>query len=154
MEVFRNQTFGKREKLIEINQILISSCSVYLSGEYYTMDRAYFIWSHWSVGRALISRDPKVLVQFLDDQWLLQFIDFHIGVGVVMIKLFISSLWCFRNHRADTVTNYLNFDLEFGILNGIPSHNLLYYIWLWYVYETTHIFLNFGLRERSIACTV
>ena len=40
MEVFRHQTFVKRWKWIETNQITISSCSVYLSGEYYTMDQA------------------------------------------------------------------------------------------------------------------
>ena len=40
MEVFRHQTFVKDKKLIEINQLTISSCSVYLSGEYYTMDQA------------------------------------------------------------------------------------------------------------------
>ena len=41
MEVFRHQTSLKDQKLIEINQITLSSCSVYLSGEYYTMDRAF-----------------------------------------------------------------------------------------------------------------
>ena len=40
MEVFRHQTLLKDKKLIEINQTTISSCTVYLSGEYYTMDRA------------------------------------------------------------------------------------------------------------------
>ena len=49
MEVFRHQTFVKRKKRIEINQITISSCIVYISGEYYTMDRALRLTSHIEV---------------------------------------------------------------------------------------------------------
>ena len=44
------------KKLIEINQITISSCSVYLSGEYYTMDRALHTVIHNVVYRVINSK--------------------------------------------------------------------------------------------------
>ena len=49
MEFFRHQTFVKRQKWIKINEITISSCTVYLPGEYNTMDRVslYNMSDHW-----------------------------------------------------------------------------------------------------------